>query len=94
MAKYPIPVHVTKDESTGRQKILTSKARVEELGANAFIVSKASMKKLEAGAEKGAAFDVDEAANAILTELGLLPAGVLPRGAAGAVKKGLKKIAE
>ena len=48
MAKTQIPVHVCKDEATGRQKIITSAKRVEELGANAYIISAAALKKLDA----------------------------------------------
>jgi len=45
MAKFPIPIHMAKSES-GADKIITSKKKVADLGANAFIVSKASAKRI------------------------------------------------
>lgn len=93
MAKYPIPVHVAKTESGG-QKILTSAARIKELGANAFIVSKASMKKLEEmGKETPAeAADYNQQAEAVVYEIRKLSGGILPAGLGGAVLRGLKGI--
>ena len=85
MAKYPIPVHIAVSEK-GADKIITSKKRVEELGANAFIVSKGSMKKLEA---EGPTIDFEKLASAAATAVLLIPACSIPKNPLGVIKAAL-----
>lgn len=89
MAKYPIPVHVSTDEATGRQKILTSKTRVKQLGANAFIVSKQSMNKLKKG-EEAPSLDYHAVADEVMKAIRKCGGGLLPMGTKGAIVRGLK----
>lgn len=86
MAKFPIPVHLAKTES-GADKIITSKKKVEELGANAFIVSKAALKKLDAGAPE---IDYEGFADAVAQALGKMPATILPAGVKGSILRAMK----
>lgn len=85
MAKFPIPIHVAKTED-GLTKIITGKKRVEELGVNAFIVSKATANKLREGPP---AIDYEGLAQAAAAAVLAMPACVLPANPAGVIRKAM-----
>jgi hypothetical protein len=90
MAKTQIPVHVCKDKETGHQKIITAKKRVEELGANAFILTAAAVKKLNAP-PPAPEFPFAKAAELIASRIVRRPATAPP--AAGLIETLLRQVA-
>ena len=89
MAKYPIPIHMAKTES-GVDKIITAKTKVKELGANAFIVSKAMAAKLSAAPAPAPMIDYDKLAGAAAQAVLAMPACSLSRNPFGAIKRAME----
>jgi hypothetical protein len=88
MAKYPIPVHVSKTESGGT-KILTSKKKVGELGANAFIVSKAAADRLMSP-KIVPTVDYEKLAMAAAQAVLTMPACSLPNNPLGVIRRAME----
>jgi hypothetical protein len=88
MAKYPIPVHVSKTESGGT-KILTSKKKVEELGANGFIVSKAAADRLMCP-KIVPTVDYEKLAMAAAQAVLAMPACSLPNNPLGVIRRAME----
>ena len=89
MPKFPIAVNVSKTES-GAVKILTSRANVTELGANAYIVSAASAKKLAAGPAPTPTVDYEKLAMAAAQAVLAMPACSLPNNPLGVIRRAME----
>ena len=89
MAKFPIAVHIAASED-GADKIITSKKRVEELGANAFIVSKATANKLRQPALAPPSVDYEKLSTVAAAAVLAMPSCSLPANPAGVIRRAME----